>query len=257
TAFGLWKHSCGESSVNRIANGDSTATGEWPWVVKLKFCNMESCSNCGGSLISDQWVLTAAHCTTTTDKYIKAIFGGDDLTTQRNITVYPTQQNIYTHEKYNEDNKSIHNDIALIKLDDKLDLNINIQPICLSSNIILPDNPTCVAIGWGRTESDKPSKTLQKVKLPMVQNKKCDIQLCAKNTERANADVCKGDSGGPLSCQMGQGTWVQTGIASYVDGSRDCGMARKPSVFTRVSAYIDWIDAITAEPKLFRDKNNG
>ncbi|CAG2114071.1 unnamed protein product, partial [Medioppia subpectinata] len=243
SAFGLWQGPCGNSYANRVAGGDPTAKGEWPWMVKLYFCsrikNSEKlqCNGCGGSLISDQWIMTAAHCIDTKDNenkttLIMATVGGDDPLTQRNFTFDTTKNNLHIHESYMDVTGSPY-DIALIKLDVKLSLNNNIEPVCIFTTK-LPDISKCVATGYGTTESGESSRFDP------------SIQLCAQNQFIGN-DVCHGDSGGPLTCEIGNNVWVQTGIVSFGEGVL-CGKQKAPAVFTRVDAFKDWIEKITFEP---------
>ncbi|CAG2108062.1 unnamed protein product [Medioppia subpectinata] len=250
-AAGVWRQRCGKSQTGtRIVGGEEAVNGKWPWMVRLRLCTSESsCSRCGGSLISDQWILTAAHCFTG-DKItqISARLGDYDFDDEqwKELIVPAMQPRI--HEGYST--KTHLNDIALLKLYKPLDLTgLGIEPICLPpAKLKIPLGFECYATGWGYTIGDRASLSdkLQQVKLPIDNTDFChkqfrdfdnDTQLCV-GTKTEGKDTCKGDSGGPLNCQLNNGAWVAEGIVSF--GNDTCG--NEPSVFTRVSSYIPWIE---------------
>ena len=150
---------------------------------------------------------------------------------------------------------TVGNDIALIKLRRKLDFKGRqqyLQPICLPSNGLTSDFSRCYATGWGTTSvGGKSANILQEVRLPVLENSVCrrfwsnsfrpEYQICAGNLEGGH-DTCQGDSGGPLNCQLPNGVWVQQGITSFGAG---CAKPRSPGVYTRVAAYVEWIQSVT------------
>lgn len=147
----------------------------------------------------------------------------------------------------------IHNDITLLKLNESINFesyNYSLNSVCL------PDWDTsehfhgveCYSAGWGRTSKDGDfSKFLKEVKFKLASSEKCNFdplfmynertQLCGGGNKKGGEGECSGDSGGPLVCRN-NGTWYQYGIVSY---GRPCARPHIPDVFTRVSAFYDWI----------------
>ncbi|CAG2105377.1 unnamed protein product [Medioppia subpectinata] len=258
--FGGWQHKCGKSMVRtKISGGDTALLGKWPWMVRLKLCfkfpTFNKCSKCGGSLISNQWILTAAHCIDQPGGQITQINATFSIDETTELTVQVKER--YVHERFNRAATGLRNDIALLNLSQPLDLKKydSLQPICLPVGIKSGVGTKCVVTGWGRTTSTSsfgPNK-LQQMTMPIVDDSLCtekwtpkfqpNTQLCAQNLVRGK-EVCTGDSGGPLNCQLDTGAWIVNGILSYGE-QRNCGLTQLPSVFTRVSFYIQWIRNIT------------
>ncbi|XP_012993513.1 elastase-1 isoform X2 [Esox lucius] len=195
----------------RVVGGEVAKPHSWPWQISLQYKSGSSYYHtCGGTLIKKGWVMTAAHC----------------------VTVF---------------------DIALIKLSTPATLNSAVQLAVLPpSGQILPNNNPCYITGWGRTSTGGSlSNSLKQAYLPSVDYKTCSgptwwgstvkpTMVCAGGGSNAG---CQGDSGGPLNCQVG-GRYYVHGVTSFVS-SAGCNVIRKPTVFTRVSAYTDWINKVT------------
>uniref|UniRef100_A0A3Q1GSH9 pancreatic elastase II n=1 Tax=Acanthochromis polyacanthus TaxID=80966 RepID=A0A3Q1GSH9_9TELE len=161
-------------------------------------------------------------------------------------------EKIIIHENY--DSKKIRNDIALIKLSTPVKFSNTIMPACLpSSGEILPHGAPCYVTGWGRMWTGGPlSNTLQQALLPVVDHSTCSRSdwwgsvvttdmLCAGGDGLVAS--CNGDSGGPLNCQNADGSWGVHGVVSF-GSSLSCNYEQLPSVFTRVSAYMSWINNV-------------
>ncbi|CAG2107386.1 unnamed protein product [Medioppia subpectinata] len=254
---GLWKGRCGNQGepTTKIMGGSHAYMGEWPWMVRLLSCSDGHCYGCGGSLISDQWVLTAAHCVDQCER-IYASLGEHNREDSGNNEVHLSIIENIVHKDYN--NKSLANDIALLRLSESLDLSgshNHLEPICLDSSKIRV-NTTCVATGWGRTELTDSHSILQKVELPIADDGLCvnkwggqyqaSNQVCA-GIPNNNKDTCHGDSGGPLACKLYTGPWMLNGITSYGSTQQGAKCIAPPSVYTRVSAYLPWIKEIMIE----------
>ncbi|XP_026994999.1 chymotrypsinogen A-like [Tachysurus fulvidraco] len=239
---------CGQAPLNnKIVGGQDAALGSWPWQVIVQ----SATTLCGGSLISQNWVLTAAHCL----KMNGIPFTASQITVSRRLengTVMETINAIklIIHEGYND--TTVVNDIALVQLSSSVQFNDYFRPVCLAaSNSSFPSGTNVWATGWGRINninSDVAQK-LQEVKLQIVSNSDCaqkyspfiitDGMMCAISPV-GGQDTCQGDSGGPLEVKF-NGSWIQGGIVSFTS-VRGCASPSIPSGYTRVSQYEDWIN---------------
>lgn len=250
---------CGLEMTTKIYGGKEVDIDEFPWMALIRKSNGTVRSfTCGGSLITNRYVLTAAHCVN--GMLDKVRLGEHDLRSlidcQGRCNFPPEDisiSKIIVHHGYVfEDKKKIH-DIALIRLKKPVRLSAFILPICLPldqlQTRIFVGKSMWVA-GWGSTETNEGSPIKLKVKLPVRDNEVCannyqsveisDSDICAGGEK--NMDSCIGDSGGPLMTQeliAGKVRWVQYGIVS--SGKGDCGMEGNPAVYTSVAAHLDWI----------------
>ncbi|XP_071395802.1 chymotrypsin-like protease CTRL-1 [Centroberyx affinis] len=241
---------CGVAPLNtKIVGGVGAAAGSWPWQVSVHYNRIAS-HICGGTLISDQWVLTAAHCMLSLRLSDWTLYMGRQTQIGSNPNeVTRSVSQIIVHPNYN--NTFLNNDITLMKLSSPVSFTSYIRPICLAGNSSLFHTATsCWATGWGNTGEDVPlgsPQTLQEVEVPVVGNNQCSCQylpaeganitdnmICAG---RENKGACQGDSGGPLQCKQGS-VWIQAGITSF---GIPCALANFPEVYARVSQFQTWI----------------
>ncbi|XP_049542689.1 serine protease grass-like [Anopheles darlingi] len=260
--------SCGVIETFRIGYGNNTAPFEYPWIVLLRYMwNGVLVDGCGGSLINNRYVLTAAHCVRTTRnfKLSKVLLGEHDKTKlvdcidviddEPYCAPPPIEVDIESTVVHNEYNRPIRfrHDIALIRMAQEVAYSDSIKPICLPiredvRNKILK---YCTVTGWGTTEQEKTSDVLLQALQKYVPVAECqqklldnglridlseEFQMCAGGEEVV--DSCKGDSGGPLGSNVG-GRFVQYGIVSA--GVNSCGKLSLPGIYTRVSSYMNWI----------------
>ncbi|KAM5159305.1 transmembrane protease serine 11C-like [Callospermophilus lateralis] len=238
---------CGQRTItrsgNKIAGGQDAEEGEWPWQASLQ---QNSVHRCGATLISNNWLVTAAHCfiKENNPKDWNVSFGLllSDPKTQRTI------KDIIIHENYHY--PAHDNDIAVVHLSSPVLYTSNIRRACLpEATYKFPPNSEMVVTGWGTLKSDgKSPNILQKGSVKIIDNETCNSgkayggvvtpgMLCAGFLE-GRVDACQGDSGGPLVSADSKGTWFLAGIVSWGD---ECALPNKPGVYTRVTYYRDWI----------------
>jgi secreted trypsin-like serine protease len=232
----------------RIIGGEETDIKQHPWQVALTIKRPEGSYLCGGSIIAQQWVLTAAHCfpTPATPSAVTVKAGATNYVTEG---VWSAIERIVVHEGY--DPHTHANDIALIKL--KAAPTGKVIPLATADTSLKPRQPLEVT-GWGVTSEDGgTSHVLRKARVPYVANTTCNesasyngrilsAMICAGERE-GGIDACQGDSGGPLVWRSTEGP-VLVGVVSHGNG---CARKLKYGVYTRVSAYSAWINNVVAE----------
>ena len=272
-------------NLNRIVNGEESSIRDFPWQVALFKLRADKTYGfaCGGSVINAGWVLTAAHCFPGdhSPTSVQVVEGGDNIALLLS-DINPASNHIlkvrkvFVHEKYNPEKSE--NDIALIELETPstsapVPLLLNADPAVENSTQL------ATVTGWGNTRSveavrdasgritkfvDAENKQevttadywqsgLRRVELPMVDLPKCqqaykgasniiDARTICAGLDEGGKDSCQGDSGGPLVMPNDQGERVQIGVVSWGAG---CAKAGNPGVYTRVSAFSDWIGTTT------------
>ncbi|XP_044145914.1 serine protease 56 isoform X5 [Bufo gargarizans] len=231
----------------RIVGGSVTSPGSWPWLVNIRV-NGELM--CGGVLLGDVWVLTAAHCFNgnINELHWTVVVGEYNLNEEETGKKVYQVNRIITHPKFNQ--KTFNNDLALVELTSTVTSSSRAIPVCLPSVPVEPSPGTsCYIAGWGSLYEDgPPSDVIMEARVPVLSQESCrstlgkdmltNTMFCAGYLS-GGIDSCQGDSGGPLTCQdPSSKQYVIYGITSWGDG---CGERGKPGVYTRVTAFIDWI----------------
>uniref|UniRef100_A0A672JXE4 Suppressor of tumorigenicity 14 protein homolog n=1 Tax=Sinocyclocheilus grahami TaxID=75366 RepID=A0A672JXE4_SINGR len=238
---------------NRIVGGQNSDVGEWPWQVSLHF--QTSGHVCGASVISNKWLLSAAHCFIQPDSAYKKISNWLTYSGLRDQNIKDSVQkrtlkNIITHPNY--DSMTYDYDISLLELSDPLNFTNTVHPICLPAPThVFSAGSSCFVTGWGTLrEGGSVAQILQKAEVKVINDTVCNMVTEGQVTSRmmcsgyltGGVDACQGDSGGPLVCRSDVGKWFQAGIVSWGEG---CARRNKPGIYTRVTKLRDWIREIT------------
>ncbi|XP_075333367.1 coagulation factor X isoform X1 [Odontesthes bonariensis] len=233
------------AGMTRIVNGEDCPPGECPWQALL--LNEDNQGFCGGTILNEYVILTAAHCMNQT-RYIYVKLGEfDTLVDHGNEAVHHVAA-IVTHFKYRPD--TYHNDIALIKLATPIKFTRYILPACIpesdfAEKVLMRQQDGMVS-GFGRLgEGRQPSTILQRLTVPYVDRQTCmestqlriSMRMFCAGYDSVAKDACQGDSGGPHVTRY-RDTYFITGIVSWGEG---CARKGKYGVYTQVSKYIRWI----------------
>ncbi|EDW60823.2 uncharacterized protein Dvir_GJ20650 [Drosophila virilis] len=241
---------CGWSQPMRITNGVEATKHEFPSMVGLREIGSNLPIFCGGSIVSDRFIVTAAHCTVQRlATRLLALVGDHDLSSG-NESMFAVQyaiQAIINHPAYNSIGDS--NDIALLQTLAPIEFSRGVAPICLPfGQTQLAETYEIVDIaGWGTLGFGfAKSNTLQKAQLMTIVNAECSVryngtiapnQVCTYDHMGLGQDSCQFDSGGPV-IQRQRSRMFLLGIISY---GRACGQSFGIGVNTRVSAHLNWL----------------
>ncbi|XP_018580349.1 trypsin-1-like [Anoplophora glabripennis] len=242
----------------RIAGGDEAEPGQFPYQASVQLCIQDICTHaCGGAIISELAVLTAAHCITQAPDIARyeILVGVVDLHDDNPERHVARVDYAIIHSGYTGETASPH-DIAIFKLSDPLMFNHMVQPIELPD----PDHEIIerngFLSGWGSlTGTDVPimPDTLQFIEVPILEHEECrhafeeilgggreipldfEANICT-GPLTGGISICAGDSGTPLADAHGE---ILIGIASWT--ANPCARPGAPSVYNKVSFYADWI----------------
>ncbi|XP_068627215.1 trypsin-1-like [Battus philenor] len=254
---------CNYTGVELIVGGENAQQGEFPHMAAIGWPGLGGgvAFSCGGSLISNKFVLSAGHCNK------RPRFGEPTVVRLGEQNMNPSVRDganpidvqikkIHKHPDYKPPNR--YNDITLFELAEEVKFNDNVRPACLWNKPGFGGHKKALATGWGVTNPDtmETSDELQKVSLFLLSNDYCSTlldtnrywdgfipsQMCAGEL-RGGKDTCQGDSGSPLQVvsEENQCIFYVVGITSF--GGK-CAKSGQPAVYTRVSSYLDWIESV-------------
>ncbi|XP_061483582.1 transmembrane protease serine 2 isoform X2 [Rhineura floridana] len=242
---------CGISSKvanprNRIVGGSAAGLGDWPWQVSL---HIQDTHLCGGSIITREWIVTAAHCVEGlhSNAFYWRVYPG--ILTQPEM--HPPKgyrvARIISHPNY--DSTSKNNDVALMKLQSPLLFSDFTSPVCLPNpGMMFQPTKPCWISGWGaKRQGGNTSKELNAAIVHLIEPSICNdkyiynglilpTMICAGYLQ-GMVDSCQGDSGGPL-VTLKNALWWLVGDTSWGTG---CASRNKPGVYGNMTMFTDWI----------------
>ncbi|XP_052074215.1 chymotrypsin-like serine proteinase [Mytilus californianus] len=224
--------------TSKIVGGSNADISEYPWQVSLQLRSSGSWYHiCGGSIINNNWAVTAAHC----------VDGSSTSTLRIAAGMTQLSDTSRTHPSYSGSAAGYPNDIALLQLSQSLSYGENIDAIAVPSNVDFTGSK-CFLSGWGRLSGSGSSpNTLQDVQMTVISNSECTTRWSSVSGATINSghicihetgkSACSGDSGGPMTCYSGNTPYL-AGATSW--GISTCS-GSFPSVYARLTSFRSWI----------------
>ncbi|XP_066475312.1 mannan-binding lectin serine protease 1 [Tiliqua scincoides] len=251
------------SLLARIANGRYAQKGTSPWMAML---HRNGRPFCGGSLLGNRWIVTAAHCLHHVlgleDPVLRSsdiintssfkIILGKHRTERTDSTEQQLQpQRIVIHPSYKA--ATLQFDVALLELSEEARLNDYVMPVCFPDGSHRTGAMVIVS-GWGKQFLHRLPDALMEIEIPLTDHATCkevyarlqkavtEDMICA-GEKQGGKDACSGDSGGPMVTLNNQtGQWQLIGTVSWGDG---CGLNDRYGVYSNVLLSLPWIKQVT------------
>lgn len=244
----------------RVVGGSRAERGSWPWmaVVFVRKNNGDLEADCGGALVTNQHVITAAHCVVTGRRAqnmdpsrLLVRLGAYNISVPNEREAVDVEvEAVRRHARF--ESRTYKNDIAVLKLKRPVTFSKTISPVCLPYDSLVGEDITqksVIVIGYGTTAFNGNSSDVLMQALFYIQ----DQEICKKAYERelvisnvylcagmmdGSKDACQGDSGGPLLTVGKNNSYYLIGIVSF---GRQCAQPNYPGVYTRVTEFLDWL----------------
>jgi secreted trypsin-like serine protease len=242
------------SIASRIVGGQVASVGQFPYVAAVHKVTSDGSYFCGGTLLNNEWVLTAGICVESAISLVITL-GTNTLKEETPNSLKLATDEYVLHPGFNP--MTLDNDIGLIKFRMPITFTQYIRPVnYLPDFELLPGTPGVVAMGWGQTSDKNPDlmNDLHYVYLTPLSNEECELFygnivtdqiVCAGGNY--NEGFCMGDSGTPL-VRLRQGpTSTVVGVASFIS-RKGCDNS-DPSGYTRTLNFVDWIRNVTGMEK--------
>ncbi|KAI1303134.1 Coagulation factor X [Halotydeus destructor] len=250
-------------NYGKIVGGQDAQRGAFPW--QVMFWDYKRRTFCGGALLNERWVVTAAHCFESSRQDPEQVthYNQVEVRLGRYDQSLPAEENqvvtkiasVHKHPDFNKE--TFDNDLALIKLEDHIHFNSYVMPVCLgrekdeTEQVFFRHHTLKMGhvTGWGQLKENGPQpKYLQELRMPIVPLASCrestqfkvtSNMFCAGYAQEIVGDACKGDSGGPFVGNHDD-RWYLLGVVSWGEG---CGRSGKYGFYTKVNNYVDWMRA--------------
>ncbi|XP_056678244.1 complement factor D [Monodelphis domestica] len=235
---------CVARPQGRILGGREAGAHLRPYMASIQIDGQHVC---GGFLLNEWWVLSAAHCAEDISEQatVQVLLGAHSLSQPEPSKRLYAIRGLFPHPDRNPEEG--HHDILLIQLAEKAILGPAVQPLQYQTvDRDIPGGTLCSVAGWGiSSHTRQKPDLLQEVELPIMERAVCNQRIYHDNeitaqmicAESRKKDACKGDSGGPLVCNG-----VAEGIVK--SGTRVCGNWKKPGIYTKIASYAGWIQSI-------------
>jgi secreted trypsin-like serine protease len=261
--YGAIAQQCGVPKVkpdttSNIIGGKDAVPYSWPWQMALHRTQTNSLT-CGGSILSNNWVITAAHCVVDNPapaQYRVKLGVFNQTVNNEPGEVVVDVSEVHVHPKYVGivNNKPPVYDVALLKLKTPVAFTDHIIPVCIpKQSEALPAAGTPLWFtGWGRTENSISSGVatkLQQVSMPLASPEACanftapgwveEVMFCA-GFDQPGKLTCNGDSGGPV-VQLRNNQYILLGLTDFGKGSLFKPCSSNLGGYARTSAFVDFI----------------